>query len=201
MASAVLTCLASPILSNKATSSPSKAALLPQPVIFRGLASPKTTPCSRVSSLVVRALPDEGGPSKEISHVDLRMRKDLSHVDPLLQLNLNMSVPMVDTSPNAIRIPWSTSEDENKMRMWFDMPGLTAEGIDVNVENDVLIVKGKDSIDATGRKFDCKLQLPVNCAKEETEAVLKNGALYITVPKIPKSEQMKSLHVPVKVIT
>ncbi|KAL9237458.1 hypothetical protein vseg_012003 [Gypsophila vaccaria] len=205
MASRMLTCSGSPaLLSNKqASSSPTKAALRPQCVAFGGRASPKTTPSSRVSSLVVRAQLEEGGVGKEISRVDpLDLKKDLSHFDPLLQLHKR--VALIDTSP-YIRTPWNTSEDENEIRMWFDMPGLTAQGIDVNVVDNMLIIKGTEGVDAFGRKihnspFDCKLQLPINCAKEETQAVLKNGVLYISVPKITKTEHMKYIHVPVKAI-
>ncbi|KAK9665171.1 hypothetical protein RND81_14G095200 [Saponaria officinalis] len=204
MASKVLTCSPSLVLSNKATSTSPKAAIRPQSISFRGPTSPKTTLSThRVSSLVVRAQ-SEDGLSKEISNVDpLSMRKDLSHLDPLIHSNLNKRVALIDNPP-YIRTPWNSAEDENEIRMWFDMPGLTAPGIDVNVVDHILIVKGTEGVDAFGRTihspFDCKLQLPFNCAKEETRAVLKNGVLCISVPKITKSEHMKFIHVPVRAI-
>ncbi|KAK9724883.1 hypothetical protein RND81_05G105600 [Saponaria officinalis] len=195
MASKVLICSTSPlVVSNKATlsSSPSKIGLGPQSVVFRApMSSTKT------NSLVVRAQGDEGGLIKDVSNVDPIVHREL------LPLHFNKRVAMIDTSP-YMRTPWNTTEDDNEIKMWFDVPGLAAPEIDVNVVDNLLIIKGSEGIDAFGRKiqspFDCKLQLPFNCAKDETKAVLKNGVLYISVPKITKAEHMKYIHVPVRAI-
>ncbi|XP_074291800.1 small heat shock protein, chloroplastic-like [Silene latifolia] len=199
MASNVLTCSALPLLSNKAASNPAQMRLAPQCIVHRSATPLKTTPSSKVSSLVVRAQADEGG----LSPIDPLMRKDLAYVDPLLQLHRNKTVAMIDTSP-YMRTPWNTIEDEDEIRMSFDMPGLTASGIDVDVVNNLLMIKSTEGIDVFGRKihnqFDCTLQLPFNCAKDETRAVLKNGILYISMPKITKAEHMKYIHVPVREI-
>ncbi|KAL9240579.1 hypothetical protein vseg_014781 [Gypsophila vaccaria] len=183
------------VVSNKASLGPSKIGLGPRSVVFRApMSNPKTG-----SLVVVRAQGDES-----VSNVDpLVVPKEISRVDPLLPLHFNKRVAMIDTSP-YMRTPWNTAEDENEIRMWFDVPGLAAPEIDVNVVDNLLIIKGSEGIDAFGRKihspFDCKLQLPFNCAKDETQAVLKNGVLYISVPKITKAEHMKFIHVPVRAI-
>ncbi|KAK9672372.1 hypothetical protein RND81_12G096400 [Saponaria officinalis] len=169
--------------------SPFKIGLGPQTLGFIGPKSLKTP--SLRKSLVVR-VELEGG-----------LREEISHVNPLLPFYLHKRVALIETSP-YIRTPWSTTEDENEVKMWFDMPGLAASEIDVDVVDNLLIIKGIQGIDAfgreIGRKFDYKLQLPLNCAKEETKAVLKNGVVYIYVPKITKIEHIKFIHVPVKAI-
>ncbi|KAH9627131.1 hypothetical protein KSS87_011619 [Heliosperma pusillum] len=199
MASNVLTCSAVPLISTKAASNPTQMRLAPQCIVHRGATQLKPTTFSKSSSLVVRAQVDEGG----LSPIDPVMRKDVAYIDPLLQLHRNKSVAMIDTSP-YMRTPWNTIEDENEIRMSFDMPGLKASGIEVDVVNNLLMIKSTEGIDVFGRKihnqFDCTLQLPLNCAKDETRAVLKNGILYIAVPKITKAEHMKFIHVPVREI-
>ncbi|XP_074284539.1 small heat shock protein, chloroplastic-like [Silene latifolia] len=196
MATNALICSSSPLLVSKNSSSFSSSSQIgvgPQSLVFRCPTSTKTP------SLVVKALAEEGG----LSNVDPLVRKELRHIDPLLPMHLNKRVAMIDTSP-YMRTPWNTTEDDNEIRMWFDVPGLAAPELDVNVVDNLLIIKGTEGIDAFGRKihspFDCKLQLPFNCAKDETQAVLKNGVLYISVPKITKAEHMKFIHVPVRAI-
>ncbi|XP_021771881.1 small heat shock protein, chloroplastic-like isoform X2 [Chenopodium quinoa] len=103
-----------------------------------------------------------------------------------------------------VRTPWNTSEDEHEIKMWFDMPGLAGENIEVEVVDDLLYIKGDGGVDAFGNKilspFDSRVQLPHNSWKEEITAVFKNGVLYITVPKITKFEH-KVIHVPVRSIS
>lgn len=83
------------------------------------------------------------------------------------------------------------------------MPGLAAENIDVNVVDNLLIIKGDGGIDAFGNKIfsprETTIHLPFNSWKEEIIAVFKNGVLYVTVPKILKFDH-KVIHVPVRAI-
>ncbi|KAL9225438.1 hypothetical protein vseg_001365 [Gypsophila vaccaria] len=177
-------------MTSKVICSPFKIGLGPQSLTLVSPITSLKSPSLR-KSLVVR-VELQGGLSKEISHVD-----------PLLPLYFNKRVAIVETSP-YLRTPWSSTEDENVIKMWFDMPGLAASEIDVHVVNNLLIIKGAQGIDSfgskIGRNFDYKIQLPHNCDKEETKAVLKNGVVYIYVPKITKIEHMKFIHVPVKAI-
>ncbi|XP_021734852.1 small heat shock protein, chloroplastic-like [Chenopodium quinoa] len=99
------------------------------------------------------------------------------------------------------RKPCNTSENEREIRMWFDMPGLAAENIEVEVVDDLLIIKGNVDVDAFGNKilepYVNRVQLPTNTVKEEITAVFKNGVLYITVPKVTKSSEPKVKNIPV----
>lgn len=100
-----------------------------------------------------------------------------------------------------MRTPWNTSEDESEIRMWFDMPGLGVDNIEVDVIDDLLIIRGDGGIDAFGSKImsprETTIHLPFNSWKEEIIAVFKNGVLYVTVPKIIKFEH-KVIHIPVR---
>ncbi|CAO2836896.1 unnamed protein product [Amaranthus hypochondriacus] len=178
-----LTCSASTLVSNnRASNGP----------LANGLGKLGSCPTSALKttssrpSLVVRA--QQGGSPKKI--------------EPFLAEQFNKKVALVDTSP-YVRTPWNTNEDEHEIRMYFDMPGLAAENIDVNVVDNLLIIKGDGGIDAFGNKIfsprETTIHLPFNSWKEEIIAVFKNGVLYVTVPKILKFDH-KVIHVPVRAV-
>lgn len=97
------------------------------------------------------------------------------------------------TSSELIRAPWDIEENENEIKMRFEMPGLSKEDVKVCVEDDILIIKGEQKKeegkdDWWSRKryssYDTRLQLPEDCEKDKVKAEMKNGVLYISVPKI-----------------
>ncbi|CAO2836897.1 unnamed protein product [Amaranthus hypochondriacus] len=172
-----MACSASTLVSNnKMLGSPAQLGL--------GMTPSLKTSSSRSSGLMVKAQ-QAGSPRK---------------IDPVAAEQFHKKVALLETSP-YVRTPWNTNEDEHEIRMWFDMPGLAAENIDVNVVDDLLVIKGDGGVDAFGNKifspYDSRVQLPLNSWKEEITAVFKNGVLYITVPKITKFEH-KVIHIPVR---
>ncbi|XP_021753651.1 small heat shock protein, chloroplastic-like [Chenopodium quinoa] len=183
MASKALACSATTLVSSRAFTSPMPVGLIPQPSVVS--AAPTKKPSSR-SSLMVRAQQAGGQP--------------IDPVHPVTGEPFHKKVALLETSP-YVRTPWNTSEDEHEIRMWFDMPGTAAENIEVEVVDNLLVIKGEGGIDAFGRKifspYDSRVQLPSNSWNEEITAVFKNGVLYITVPKITKFEH-KIIHIPVR---
>lgn len=93
---------------------------------------------------------------------------------------------------SEMRTPWDVMEDQNEFKMRFDMPGLSKEDVKVSVQDDMLIIKGEQKKDegdddAWGKRsyssYDTRLQLPDNCEMDKIKAELKNGVLYISLPK------------------
>ncbi|KAL9266955.1 Small heat shock protein, chloroplastic-like protein [Drosera capensis] len=94
-----------------------------------------------------------------------------------------------------VRAPWDVMEEDKEVKMRFDMPGLSKEDIKVSVEDgDTLVVQGEhkkeggnDGDDSWARRsyssYDTRLQLPDDCEVDKIKAELKNGVLFITIPK------------------
>ncbi|KAJ9176254.1 hypothetical protein P3X46_011589 [Hevea brasiliensis] len=99
------------------------------------------------------------------------------------------------------RTPWEIKEGESEYKMRFDMPGMTKEDVKVFVEENMLVVKAEKvpkkkvnggetgeeeeeewSAKSYGR-YSSRIALPENIEFKNIKAEVKDGVLYINIPK------------------
>lgn len=93
------------------------------------------------------------------------------------------------------RRPWEIKEKEEEYKMRFDMPGMTKNDVKVWIEDKILVVKAekipknnsKEEEEEWGAesygRYSNRIALPENVEFEKIKAEVKNGVLYISVPK------------------
>eukprot|EP01018_Ginkgo_biloba_P013036 Gb_17729 [translate_table: standard] len=99
------------------------------------------------------------------------------------------------------RTPWDVREDDDAFRLRVDMPGLGKQDVKVQVEDNMLIIKGeaKGEGDAEDIKYSTRVELPEDFYKaDKVKAEMKNGVLKVTVPKVAKEEMKKVVDVKVE---
>lgn len=88
--------------------------------------------------------------------------------------------------------PLEVSQDESKIEICAELPGVREEDIDLNVEDGVLTLSGekrserKDESGYTERsygRFERRITLPSNIDAEHCAAEFRDGLLTITIPK------------------
>jgi HSP20 family protein len=99
------------------------------------------------------------------------------------------------------------SEREDDLLVRAELPGMTAEDIDIEVQNNALLIRGekKDETEESGERyhyverrsgsFQRMVQLPNEVDAEKIDASYKDGVLTIT---LPKSEKAKPKRISVK---
>ncbi|RZC70052.1 hypothetical protein C5167_033188 [Papaver somniferum] len=129
---------------------------------------------------------------------------------------------MMDTMERIMEDPLSYSsaplqrgnEGENGYKLRFDMPGMTKSDVKVWVEEKMLVVKGEklskkkkedteqgeadaeEAWPANGYgKYSSRIALPENVEYEKIKAEVKDGVLYITIPKASTANQVLDINV------
>ncbi|OVA20500.1 Alpha crystallin/Hsp20 domain [Macleaya cordata] len=110
------------------------------------------------------------------------------------------------------RTPWDIKEGENDYKLRFDMPGMSKSDVKVWVEEKMLVVKAEKvpqkkedavaeaetedvwSAKSYGR-YSSRIALPENVEFEKIKAEVKDGVLYITIPKASTSSKVLDINV------
>ncbi|XP_009399069.2 small heat shock protein, chloroplastic [Musa acuminata AAA Group] len=103
------------------------------------------------------------------------------------------------------RTPWEIKEGAGEYRMRFDMPGMTKKDVKVWVEERMLVIEAEKlpakegeaeewSATSYGR-YSSRIALPDNVLVEQIKAEVKDGVLYITIPKASTSTKVLDIDV------
>lgn len=109
------------------------------------------------------------------------------------------------------RTPWEIKESESEYKMRFDMPGMTKEDVKVWIEEKMLVLKAEkiskkketqlqdEEEEEWGAKsygkYSCRIALPENVEFEKIKAEVKDGVLYITIPKATNETKILDINV------
>jgi HSP20 family protein len=100
-------------------------------------------------------------------------------------------------------------EQEGKLVVRMDLPGIKREDVDVAIEGDMLVVSGQRTeeketkeedyycAERSSGSFRRAVRLPEGAKSEEIEATYKDGVLEVRVPR-PAAPEPKKLKVDVK---
>lgn len=113
--------------------------------------------------------------------------------------------PVDTTTYNRGRTPWEIKEGEQDYKLRFDMPGMTKEDVKVYVEEKMLVIKaektakenedeGEWSSKSYG-KYSFRILLPENIQFEKIKAEVRDGVLYVTIPKALVSSKILDINV------
>ncbi|KZV39965.1 hypothetical protein F511_15627 [Dorcoceras hygrometricum] len=100
------------------------------------------------------------------------------------------------------RTPWRIKEAETEYKMRFDMPGMTRQDVKVWVEDKMLVVQaeklaqqGDEWAAKSYGRYNSRISLPENIQFERIKAEVKDGVLYISVPKATSVSQVFDINV------
>ncbi|MED6186313.1 hypothetical protein PIB30_065454 [Stylosanthes scabra] len=135
------------------------------------------------------------------------MRQMLDTMERIVEnpLSYSSSSPLIVTRNdeyNKGKLPWLIMEGKKDYKMRFNMPGMSKNDVKVWVEENMLVVKaekeqrvrhhedqehgseGHDEWPASSYgRYNDRIALPENIEFDKIKAQVKDGVLYITVPK------------------
>jgi HSP20 family protein len=111
---------------------------------------------------------------------------------------MQQMLDMMERDVLSVRTPWCVMENENELKMRFDMPGLSKDDVKVSVvDHRVLVIEEREERQKDSWSFyssyHTRLVLPENCGTNKIEAELNNGVLNITIPKAKVKSRIQDL--------
>ena len=98
-------------------------------------------------------------------------------------------------------------EEENKLLVTTDLPGINKEDIEINLKEDMLEIRAKTGKEKETEEegyirkereythFYRAVRLPSSVKEEGSTAKIENGVLTITLPKIKREEPAKKIQI------
>jgi len=128
---------------------------------------------------------------------------------PFLALHRQMDRLLDDTFRNFSVTPFGAevsgwpsvevSQTDRAVKVTAELPGLEDKDIELNVENNILTLKGEKRTETEDKerqyseryygRFERRLALPVEVDEEHAQATFKNGVLTVTLPKTDRARE------------
>jgi HSP20 family protein len=128
---------------------------------------------------------------------------------PFFALHRQMDRLLDDTFRNIGVTPFSAelgawpsvevSQTDRAVKVTAELPGLEDKDIDLNIENNVLTLKGEKRTETEDKdrhyseryygRFERRLALPAEVDEEHAQATFKNGVLTVTLPKTDRARE------------
>jgi HSP20 family protein len=102
-----------------------------------------------------------------------------------------------DFSPSAFQPSIDVEEESDALRITAELPGLTREDVQIQVEDDALVLRGEKKLESKSEdkgcfrierafgSFERVIPLPDGIDTSRAEAKFENGVLTIRIPKAP----------------
>jgi HSP20 family protein len=92
-------------------------------------------------------------------------------------------------APRRLNPAIDVTEDDDKIVLFADLPGLSDADVDLQIENDVLTLKGARKEGRFAGTFERSFTLPNTIDREKVAAAMKNGVLTLTLPKRAEAQK------------
>ena len=98
--------------------------------------------------------------------------------------------------------PLNVWEDEESFHVEAEVPGVSADAVEIEVVGSALTIRGERKVEATddvtahrreraAGRFERAVELPAEVDSEKVDASLKNGVLLLVLPKIEAAKPKK----------
>jgi len=99
--------------------------------------------------------------------------------------------------------PVHVFEKENYFQINVDLPGVTKDDVNLNVENDILTIEAErkfekeyeDHYQKGYGKFQRSFKLPKNINQDELEAAMDHGVLKLLLPKVSAKANSRKIEI------
>lgn len=111
---------------------------------------------------------------------------------------MKQMIDMLEQDALSVRTPWCIMENENELKMRFDLPGLSKDDVKVCVVDHRFLVieeqeKKEKDLWSFYSTYNTRLMLPENYETNKIKTELKNGVLNITIPRVKVQSKVKDL--------
>jgi HSP20 family protein len=137
--------------------------------------------------------------------------------DPLVYSNNSPWIVVENGEHNKAKIPWLIKEEQKDYKLRFNMPGMSKNDVKVWIEENMLVVKaektarenheGQSNSDGelsqehddwpanSYGRYHQRISLPENIEFEKIKAQVRDGVLYITIPKAKATAKVIGIYV------